>query len=197
MTEQDLKASLVTANLKQFFGDLLLEAADRSKADVSPLALNYVASVLVQFHETARLFMQKGVKLPVLSDMLSEALEADLYRRVTLLRQLGDTSLMVSGYFPEAVRRRTMNLSYYYQMGGTAYSRLSDLTESENVFDELSGGFVRLAELISEVSASLKVDHLSISQLLDFYANSRSETALKKLRDVGVVPIKAHPERMD
>lgn len=189
MSLQDSNGCLLEGDLKQFFGGLLSEAADRAKLQVSPLALDYVSSLLYQFHETAKLFIQKGVRLPVLSDMLAEALEADLYRRVTLLRQLGDTSLMVSGYFPEALQKKLINRSYYFQMGGIAYSHLSDLTEDQNIFDELSESFVKLADLITEVSTSIKIDRLSISELLEFYANSGSETALKKLKSAGIVPL--------
>ncbi len=190
MSLEGSKFSVESRGLKLFFETHLSEAVTRTQIEVSPLALDYVSTLLSQFHETTKLFVQRGVRLPVLSDLLAEALEADLYRRVILLRQLGDTSLMVSGFFPEAVLKRTLNLTYFYEMGGIAYSHLSGLTEAQNVYDELSESFVKLAKLITEVSNHFRLDQLSVYELLEFYAQSGSEGALDRLKRAGVVPLK-------
>lgn len=190
MSFENSKLSIESKGLKFFFEAHLSQAVSRTNIEVSPLALDYVSSVLAQFHETAKLFVQNGVRLPVLSDLLAKALEADLYRRIVLLRQLGDTSLMVSGFFPEAVSKRTLNLSYFYEMGGIAYSHLSGLTDSQNIYDELSESFVKLAHLITEVSNHFKLDQLSTHELLELYAESGSETALERLKRAGIVPLK-------
>lgn len=184
-------SSLIDSDLRAFFADLLVTAADEKKWSISPLAIHYVAEMLVRFNETALLFSQKGVSMPVLSDMLSEALEADFYRRVSILRQLGDTSLMVSGYFPEALERRNVNRSFYHQMGETAYSHLSEISERSNVYIELSEQFSLLVNLINEAAFQLKTEGLGANELLEFYDNTKSNTVLKKLNEQGVFPLKS------
>lgn len=187
-------STLIEGNLRNFFRGMILDAAENQRADLNPAIVQYVTEVLVAFHDTARLFVQQGVRIPVLADMLSDALEADFYRRVVLLRQMGDTSLMVSGYFPEALARRAIDLSYYRNMGELAYSQLGSLTQDSPVFDTLSEKFVILSELISEVSeATLKRDQ-SILKLLELYTKTGSDKALYKLKQSGVIPLRPGPK---
>ncbi len=191
MTKHSSKTFVTSADLREFFQDLLTDAASNQDLNVSPLAMGYVTELLVTFHETARLFDQRGVKIPVLADMLAEALEADFYRRITLLRQLGDTSLMMSGYFPEALNRRCLDLNYYQRMGELAYSHVNSLNEELSIFNELSDRFIRVASVINEVSEQTLEKDYSVLKLLEFYMNTNSEQVLEKLKKQNIVPLKS------
>lgn len=167
-----------------------MEAADKNKTNCSPLALDYVSKVLTHFHESTKFFIHKGSKIPILSEMLSEALEADLVRRISIFRQLGDTSLVVSGCFSEALSRRSVDLSYYQQMGETAYFHLSQLSDNSNVFDELSEEFICIASLIHYAFMELKIVDMSAEDLLNLYSSTESDVILKSLKEKGIVPFK-------
>lgn len=181
--------TLYFGDLKGFFVEKLSEVANQQEPQISSTAIDYVAEVLMHFLDAAKLFEQEGVKVPVLADMLAEAMEADFYRRISILRQMGDTSLLVSGYFPEALSRRSINLNYYKQMGEIAYSHLSGIIESQNVFSELSSRFIQLTELIEEVSTQVKTEGLSTSELLEYWSKVGSERVREKLKEQGVVPL--------
>lgn len=180
---------LIESDLQSFFGELLSEAADRKNKSFSQNGIEYVSKVLAGFQVAENFFNQKEAKFPILTDLLAEAAEADVYRRIALFRQLGDTSLMVSGCFAEAVARRAMDISYYYQMGESAYSNLSQMSESESVYSELSEAFSEYAILVNAVFSELRVSALSAQDLLDYYQDKDSEEALSRLREMGVVPI--------
>jgi hypothetical protein len=181
--------SIVEGNLHEFFGSLLVEAVENQKAKISPIILNYLTELLVSFQEATLLFVQKGVRVPVLADMLQDALEADLHRRVTILRQMGDTSLMVSGYFPEALTRRAVDLSYYQKMGEIAYYHLGALSDQQNIFQELSDRFVQLSDLLNEVSEQTQPKDLSVIKLLADYSQTGSDRIFEKLKKQGVIPL--------
>lgn len=182
--------TIIEGNLRQFFDKLLVEAAENQNVRLSPFVLDYVTELLVTFHETARLFIQKGVRVPVLADMLSDAMEADFHRRITILRQLGDTSLMVSGFFPEALSRRCMDLEYYQRMGEIAYSHLGSLSEEVNIFDELSQRFFKLSDLIHEISEQTHGKDYSFLKLIEFYMNTGSDRVFKELKKNGIIPLR-------
>lgn len=190
MTPSDSNQSggIVAVNLREFFSQLLFEAAKERRSGISPLALNYTSQLLVNFSETQNFFAPSTTKLPVLADMLAEAVEADFYRRVSILRRLGDTSLMISGYFFEAVEKRIVDRSYYTQMGETAYAQLSQLTEDDNVFDELSSEFVALMNVLTHMADKLKGQGLPVSEVLDQYKDSKKESLLQILQNQGVYP---------
>jgi len=181
--------SLVGGNLHEFFSVLLEDAAQNQRYKISPFAKSYVTDVLVTFHETAKLFFQEGVRVPVLADLLSQALEADFYRRVVLLQQMGDTSLMVSGYFPEALSRRAVNLDYYQRMGELAYNQLYALSDEKKVFGELSHEFSKLSLLINEVAERTHSKSYTTLKLLEIYLETGSQRAFERLREAGVLPL--------
>jgi hypothetical protein len=181
--------TLNDADLHRFFREMLCEVVTEQKDVFSHHVMGYVTDLLVSFHETARLFAEKEKRVPVLADMMSEALEADHHKRVSILRQMGDTSLIVSGYFPEAVTRRMVTLDYYRKMGKAAYSHLDTLTQPAGIFYELSDRFLPLSELINRVSERTHDRNDSVLGLLEDYMQDESEHVLEKLKRVGVIPI--------
>jgi hypothetical protein len=180
---------IVEKSLRDYFLGLVSEAAKTHNDVFSPQAVHYVTDVLVHFHETARLFVQTGSRVPVMAEMLSHALEADFYRRIVLLRQMGDTSLMVSGFFPEAVTRRSVDLGYYQQMGEIAYSQLGSMSGEPSVFDELSERFRELSGLINDVADVTSQRSTHLLQLVEMYQRTKSEHTLEKLKKQGVIPL--------
>jgi hypothetical protein len=191
LTDLPEDKTITDADLHEFFGRMVSDVALKQRGSVSEHALSYVINLLVGFHETAKLFVQEGQGVPVLAHMMGEALEADTYRRASILRQLGDTSLLVSGYFPEAVSRRGVDLKYYKKMGVTAYSHLDSLSQDINVFCELSEKFSHLSFLINEVSEKTHARNSSLLNLLEHYMQTRSEHSLEKLKSRGVIPLKS------
>jgi len=189
-----ISSELLQTNLRDFFHGLICEAASDQRFDVSVHAKAYVTEVLVTFHETAKLFAQNGVRVPVLADMLQDALEADFYKRVNLLKQMGDTSLMVSGYFPEALSRRAVDLDYYRKMGEIAYSQVGALIDQQSIFDELSEQFFSLSRLVAKVSEVTTRKNISLTRLMELYRRTGSDLAFEKLKLQGVIPISRGPK---
>lgn len=190
----DIGKSIIAGNLVEFFDNLLQEAVSKKQKTYSPFAINYVSSVLANFHEADKFFVSRESKLPILSDFLTEAADADVYRRISIFRQMGDTSLMVSGCFSEALERRLVDRSYYHQMGETAYSQLSRLSEANNVFDELSEEFVEFSSLVSEVFSDLRLEGMSAMDVLNHYNSKDSEAALKRLKTLGIIPLQLNKD---
>ncbi|TVQ79438.1 MAG: hypothetical protein EA369_04715 [Bradymonadales bacterium] len=188
-SRENISSQIVLGDLQGFFEELLVGTAEKQDQSVSPMALNYVAKLLTHFHQVDNFFKADSGRLPVLADILAEAMAADSARRVSILRRLGDTSLMMSGYFREALNRRGMKQSYYAQMGESAYSHLSDLSETKNVFIELADGFQVVADLLAVISESLRIQEYNALELLKFYSSSKSDFAREKLKEQGIIPM--------
>lgn len=185
------KPAIILGDLHQFFGERLREAAQTKQLLASPLAIDYLSRLFVHFGSVGNFFDQQGVKLPVLADMMNEAMEADLYRRISILRKLGDTSLMVSGYFPEALQRRNVDRSYYIQMGEVAYHQLDRLADTQSIYRELSEQFLSFSQLIEDVRLAIHTEDLTAEGLLELYDGNRRPEVLKKLNEMGIFPITA------
>ncbi len=193
----DSPSGILSGSLQEYFASLLREVAHSERVSPSPLAFDYVSDLLLRYMDAQNLFFQDGVRLPVLVDLLHQANEADVYRRISILRRLGDTSLMMSGYFPEALSRRSVDLRYYQEMGGEAYSRLNDLSNRESVYRELSDDFCLFVDMIQRVSVEIKTQYSKPEELLQMYASSRHPGILKKLQESGIYPLESKKVRED
>ncbi len=74
-------------------------------------------------------------------------------RRLCILKDLGDLSLYVSGFFQDSFNRKTFNLSYYIDMGSLAYHgriRLSASKKESHLFSETSVAiFLKLVDVLA------------------------------------------------
>ena len=56
---------------------------------------------------------------------LLEAIEAAPRERRTQLREIGDTSLFISGFWADSLADKLVDVDYYIDLGGTAYGELA------------------------------------------------------------------------
>ena len=72
----------------------------------------------------------------------------------TSLKQIGDQSLFMSGFFADSFHRKLVDVDYYVSIGGTAYTALSryETDTFSSVFAELADNFVGFVDVLSEVS---------------------------------------------
>jgi hypothetical protein len=101
---------------------------------------------------------------------------------------LGDVSLYTAGFFGDSLKRKIIDRDYYIQMGGTAYSTLSQLLSYQKTFSELyaelSLRFRPLVDVLSEVATTKELstnqDLLKIYERWITTGDDHWETLLKK-----------------
>jgi hypothetical protein len=114
---------------------------------------------------------------------------ADPGERVKRLKQVGDTSLYVSGFFAESLGRRLVDVDYYASIGSSAYSELAarlggSLTD---VYRELSARFPAFVEVLAEVRRRVDFAGADVTRLYEQWLRTRDEWVEKKLRAFGVL----------
>ena len=149
-----------SGSIREFFSDLLRRAIENQRAQVQPTTLLYVTNLLHEYLSSEALYVQGedgSWQQKPLAFLLKEALEEQGPARVQMLRRLGDTSLFVSGFFPDSLSRRSsaVDVDYYIAMGGRAYDAVGSIAArhaSRDLWDELSSRFRLLVDLLNEVS---------------------------------------------
>ena len=182
---------LSSQSIREFFKDLLAEAIENQRAQVQPFTELYVVNLLHEFLASEALYVQADDgtwQQKPLAFLLKEALEEAGVARVRLLRRLGDTSLFVSGFFPDSLARRSSlaDVDYYIAMGGRAYSSLG-----AGVWEELSAKFRLLVDLLNEVSErTLHSTNAGLVRLYERWLKTGSDRLASLLVKQGVVPRK-------
>ena len=100
---------------RAFFQKIFLESLRDLRATVRPEVEVYVVFLLDEMSRTP--YSEEP-----LGNMLLSAGDQD---RSIILRQVGDRSLFVSGFFEERLRERGISTSYYASLGSSAYGQLA------------------------------------------------------------------------
>ena len=179
-------------SLRDFFRDLLQRALENQRARVQPFTELYVVNLLHEFLLSEALYVQADDgtwQRKPLAFLLKEALEEEGPARVHLLRRLGDTSLFVSGFFPDSLARRSslVDVDYYIAMGGRAYDAVGVLGGHRDLWTELSSRFRLLVDLLNEVSERTQAStNAGLVRLFERWRKTGSERLASLLVGQGV-----------
>ena len=122
---------------------------------------------------------------------LARALEAGGATQRASLKEIGDSSLFISGFFADSLSRKLVDVDYYVTIGGTAYNALSryETDTFAPVFAELADKFVDFVDVLSEVSERTGfVSNMDLLRLYEKWLRTRSRWSGQLLIERGVVP---------
>lgn len=107
-------------------------------------------------------------------------------------RDVGDQCLLLVGLFPGRVEKKCIQLHYFIDLGQRAYVQVADLcrTQSATLYRALSGGFVKLMEVLQAIRGLAHPDSgLSPLQAAELWTQTQSKQALAILRQHTPYPL--------
>ncbi|MCA9677870.1 MAG: hypothetical protein H6708_10775 [Kofleriaceae bacterium] len=170
------------ASVDGFFHEVVTDALQAVHLDATETTEWYLVSLLGDFAQARITDEPLVVKL-----VGSQSAEpAERFRR---LKEVGDTSLYVSGFFAESLGRKLVDVDYYVGLGSRAYAELAgrmsgSLTE---VYAELSQKFPAFVEVITEVRRRCDFAGADIVRLYEQWVQTRDAWIERKLKALGVL----------
>ena len=112
--------------------------------------------------------------------------------RVRTLKQVGDTSLYVAGFFAESLTRSLVDVDYYVGLGQTAYAQLARSLRPRQVDHRGLRGARRQVPAVrrrARARSASAADFATsdVGRLYEIWLRTRDEWIEKKLRAVGVL----------
>ena len=102
-----------------FFHEVVTDALEATHVAATPGTEWYLVSLLGDF-------TRARIPDEPLSLKLCGAQSAEAGARVKTLKEVGDTSLYVAGFFAESLGRRLVDVDYYVGLGTSAYAELAN-----------------------------------------------------------------------
>jgi hypothetical protein len=174
----------------EYFKDLVESALVRQHLRANELTAYYLVNLLCGFVRIDSRAAFDDAAEP-LALRLGRALESGGLEQRARLRSLGDFSLFMSGFFPDSLRRRPVDVDYYVSMGEYAYGSLSRNDEDAfgDVFAELAGKFVGFMDVLSDVSERTGLaSSADVLRLYEKWLRTGSPRDGQRLIDQGIVP---------
>lgn len=187
------------ASLREFFRTSIADAASRQKLELDDHTEHYVVNLLTLYSRSEAVFdrTENGTELRPLARILAESVDsADPAERNQALQRVGDLSLFLAGFFGEGMARKLVDVDYYVQMGGAAYSTLSYNVRGSVrgrmlalVFEELASKFIDLVDVLAEIREdSREVQHVDVLRMYEIWLRTGSRRAARRLREAGIEP---------
>jgi hypothetical protein len=176
----------ISLSIREFFHEAVGAAMRNQGVDTSELTEFYLVNLLADYAHTP-------IDDAPLALKLGEAAQAMPGERARYLRDIGDQSLYVSGFFADSLQRSLVDVDYYIKIGGTAYAQLARMGAGGKpfgpVYDELAGKFPVFVDVLAEVSqgTALTTDRGVVS-LYERWVKTGSAWIERKLRARGVLP---------
>lgn len=128
-------------------------------------------------------FMEKPeIAKSVLAMDYLQALQS-IGKQIMRLQEVGDKCLLFAGLFPERAERKRVRISYFVELGQSAYSSIADLSKIElaKFYQVLCKRFVGLMDIL-HTARDLASQHLTPLQAMDLWQDLQSPHALRVLR---------------
>jgi len=170
----------------EYFKDLVDRALTHQGVATQELTSYYVVQLLAGF-----LQQPENLDDGPLSVRLAQALESGGMRQRVSLKQIGDLSLFIAGFFSESLNRKMVDVDYYATIGGRAYHALSRVETDtfSPVFAELGSKFVDFVDVLSEVSERTScATNVDLLRLYEKWVKTGSRRSGQLLVERGVVP---------
>lgn len=139
----------------EFFRDQVERTCERQGVRAHPTTSYYIVRLLDGFtHVRASGAAEALASNEPLGIRYVRALQGGGVNQRVSLRQVGDVSLFVSGFFSDSLRGSLVDIDYYMAIGGQAYGSLGRGANDPlaDTFEELSDKFVSFVDVLAEVS---------------------------------------------
>ena len=173
----------------EYFRDLVESAMKRQHLAARELTSFYLVNLLAGFMHLDRSSTPGDDE--ALGLRFVKALQAAGVRQRDELRQVGDLSLFVSGFFSDSLARSLVDVDYYIQLGECAYGSLARQSHETfgDVFDELSEKFAAFVDVLGEVSERTALaSNTDLLRLYERWLRTRSRRSGDVLVSRGIVP---------
>lgn len=190
--------TLVTSP-QEFFRTHVSAALVKQQVKATEEVEFYLVNLLCAYIEPDKLMDNDGNWLILdtpLALMHKAATEAPREAQVKLFKDLGDSSLYLSGYFQDYFNRKTYDIAYFINMGAGAYSQVSSLTKERgnsyhaHLYRELSDRFESFVEVVAQVSDECGPEKpINLLATYDRWMQNQSERLRQKLEKSGISPV--------
>jgi hypothetical protein len=181
----------------EYFKELVETAIEHQHVAVRELTSFYLVNLLTGFVQFER--SSSSTADEPLGVRLTRALQTGGSRQRDGLREVGDLSLFISGFFADSLTRSLVDVDYYIQLGEVAYGSLARQGDPAlgDVFDELAGKFSACVDVLGEVSErSALASNSDVLRLYEKWIRTRSRRSGDLLVERGIVPNYAASSRL-
>ena len=160
---------------------LIREAEEQCCCHLDESMESYLVFTLMRFMKDQDLATQAMALEYLRSHQLPKSM------RIEQLRDIGDQCLLVSGLYPQRAEKRLVRVSYYVNLGRSAYHHISDNVQKSaaELYRQLAEAFVTLMDLLQTIR-EFSSPALQPIQNLELWSDCASQGAYDRLAGAAI-----------
>ena len=195
----DSSSPLLVLEPREYFSQMVEGACVERSIETSAHVKHYLVDLLSHFIFSNNLWLQKDASGKKTKEMLAVTLlsaqQSEPLTKIKKLKELGDHSLYMSGFFPDFFQRKIVDIDYYVDMGRTAYDSLAQSVDEDTfsaLYGQIAKNFLKLVDVLGLISQQAMLnDEQNILRLMDVYAKTGSARAGEKLVALGLFQVES------
>jgi hypothetical protein len=171
------------SSVEAFFHEVLTDAFGRRQVEVSVPTESYLVGLLGEFSRCQITDEPLGLKW-------LESRHGSPGERVRALKEVGDTTLYVAGFFAESLERKLVDTEYYIGLGEAAYGELAQRmggSSLRQIYEELASNFPEFVDVLAEVKGAVDMGSADVASLYQQWLHTRAEWIERRLRRLGML----------
>lgn len=186
-------------NLRHFFQESVNQALKNQNLRAQEYTVVYLVNLLTSFSRSENLFeiepTSGGLALKPLAGFYKDAINAGSeFERDLALQRMGDIALFIAGIFSQSLQNKIVDIDYYVNMGGHAYSYLADVKQRRlnaaplsEIFSELADKFVGFVDVLGEIGEGMQAPNdAGLLRLYEVWLRTGSKRAQNQLLKQGM-----------
>lgn len=186
-------------NLRHFFQESVSQALKNQHLQAQEYTVVYLVNLLTVFSRSENLFEIEpaggGLALKPLAGFYKDAINAGSeFERALALQRMGDIALFIAGIFSHSLQSKAVDIDYYVNMGGHAYSYLAEVKQRKlhrgalgDIFAELADKFVGFVDVLGEVGEGMQAPgDTGLLRLYEVWLRTGSKRAQNQLLKQGM-----------
>lgn len=166
---------LVNSTSVALWHDIIHEAEAACTITLKEDLESYLVFLLMRYVNKPEMVKQ------IMANEFLEGLQQTYYKRQVAMQDVGDKCLLFSGLFPHIAEKRLVKISYFVNIGQSAYDTLSK--QSTDLYGSLSRQFVSLMDILQSIRVyTQKISDLLPFEAYDLWRDTGSKRAFRALK---------------
>ena len=182
-------------NTFDYFSQHVKDSLKNQHITITKTSEHYLVHLLVDYTFTRNTFNLPRNDNRPLAIIYHQAQQETANNKIKILKELGDFSLFITGFFPDSLNRKVTDLDYYIFLGKSSYENLSTIFNKNHkpsftlLFDELAEKFVSITDILAEISSKSSTQwNDGILRLYERWLKTRSKRDERLLCSKGILP---------
>ena len=163
---------LTSSNTLRLWQDMIKNAENRCSVVLKKDLESYLISLLIRYLDKPEI-LQQALALTFL-----EGQQQSSAKRSHSLQMVGDQCLLYVGLFPQNLQKKLLKISYFVQLGKTAYASIS--TANNDLYSSLAMEFVVLMDVLQSIRHNPDLTPLEAYEQWNLVGSQRALKLLKQ-----------------